>query len=137
MLSSIQRRALVGMIGLMMLVIVFHLLIVAQVIPYTIVWAGRLNSVQEMYAFEAVSIIINFLLVIVLLLKGEYIKNRLSRRLLNGFLWFFLIVFALNTVGNLTAETLFERVVFTPLTLLSAVLLWVILRKGKPGFMPF
>jgi hypothetical protein len=131
MLSTIQRRGLCAMIGLMMVVIVFHLLIVAQVIPYTIVWAGRLNTVDEMYAFEAVSIAINLLLLIVLLLKGGYIKNQLSHRLLNGFLWFFLVVFALNTIGNLTAETVFEKVVFTPITLLSAIFLWVILRKEK------
>ena len=117
------------MIGLMTAVIVFHLLIVLQVIPYTIVWAGKLNTVEEMYAFEAVSITINLLLLLVLLLKGGYLKSRLSQRLLSGFLWVFIVIFALNTIGNLMAETQFERLAFTPMTFLSALLLWVIIRK--------
>lgn len=129
MLGSNQRRALVFMIGLMTAVIVFHLLIVLQVIPYTIVWAGKLNTVEEMYAFEAVSITINLLLLVVLLLKGGYLKNRLSQGLLTGFLWVFIVIFALNTIGNLMAETQFERLAFTPMTFLSALLLWVIVRK--------
>ena len=38
---------------------------------------------------------------------------------------------AANTVGNLMAETWFEKLVFTPLTLLSSILIWIIVRKDK------
>jgi hypothetical protein len=41
------------------------------------------------------------------------------------------LVFALNSVGNLLAKSLFEKAVFTPLTLISAILIWIILRKDK------
>ncbi|RFS15013.1 hypothetical protein [Emticicia sp. C21] len=124
-----RSLALNILLGLFSLVIVFHLCIITQLIPYTIVWAGKLNSVEEMYLFEAVSIAINVFFVTVLLLKARYIKHTIPERLLNIILWMFLILFVLNTVGNLMAKTAFERLVFTPMTLLTACLLWLIVRK--------
>jgi hypothetical protein len=128
-LNTTQRRALGAMIVLVTAVMIFHLLVIAQVIPYTVVWAGRLGSVEEMYVFELLSIAVNTLLLGVLLLKAGFIKNIFPQRLLNGILWFFLVLFALNTLGNLTAATAFEKFVFTPLTLLSAILIGVVLWK--------
>lgn len=123
--------ALKTLLGLFLLVIVFHVSIITQIIPYTIVWAGKLNTIEEMYMFEVVSITINLFFVIILMLKAQYIKHTLSERLLNIILWMFLILFALNTIGNLMAKTAFERYVFTPMTLIAALLLLVILRKER------
>lgn len=121
--------ALKLLIGLFIAVIIFHLLIVFQVIPYTIVWAGKLKTVDEMYVFEAASISINVFLIAVLLLKGNYVKHRISDKILNAILWIFVALFALNTIGNLLAESLFEKIVFTPLTLVSSLLIWIVVRK--------
>ena len=126
-----KKEALKMMIGLLTLVVIFHLAIITELIPYSIVWAGRLKTPDEMYAFEAVSISINILLVALLFLKGNYIKHRISNKVLNTILWLFLLLFALNTIGNLMAETLFEKLVFTPLTLLSTILIWIIVRKDR------
>lgn len=76
-----------------------------------------------MYVFEAVSLTINILLFIILLLKGKNIKNNTSNKVIDVVLWTFVILFLLNTVGNLMAETLFDKIVFTSLTLLFAVLI--------------
>ncbi len=124
------------MLGLLTAVIIFHIFILAGIVPYEIVWAGKLQSVQEMYVFEAISISINAILITVLLLKGNFIKLSVPAKLLDGVLWFFVAVFALNTVGNLMAETLFEKAFFTPLTFLSAVLIWIIVRKNPDGKQP-
>ncbi len=129
MLTS--KQALKIMLGLLSIVVLFHVLILIQIIPYTIVWAGKLNTVEEMYVFETVSILINLVLILLLLLKGNYLKNTIPSKILNGILWFFIIVFTLNTVGNLMAKTLFEKLTFTPLTLISAILLYLIVRTPK------
>ncbi|HEV7381244.1 MAG TPA: hypothetical protein VGN64_15710 [Dyadobacter sp.] len=120
------------MITLISLVIIFHLAVIISLIPYDIVWAGKINTQREMYTFESVSIAVNILLLVTLILKKEYIKNGVSQSILDLLLWIFVVVFLLNTVGNLMAETLFERWVFSPLTLLFAVLLWVIVRREGP-----
>lgn len=132
MLNIISKaQALKIIIGLMTAIIVFHLLILVRIIPYEIVWAGKLTSVNEMYVFEIVSILVNVLLITVLLLKGNVIKHKINDKIINGILWFFVLVFALNTFGNLLAKSLFEKVVFTPITLISALLIWIIIRKDK------
>lgn len=132
MLNIISKvQALKIITGLMIAVIVFHLLILIRIIPYEIVWAGKLKSASEMYVFEGLSILVNILIMAVLLLKGNFIKHRIDNKIINGILWFFVLIFTLNTVGNLLAKSLFEKAVFTPLTLISALLLYIIVRKDK------
>lgn len=130
-LNLSKGTALKTMLILLSTVILFHLLIVLQVIPYENVWAGKLQSVDEMYAFEAASIFINLVLIGVLLLKGRYVGHRIPERILDVILWLFVVVFSLNTIGNLMAKTYFERVIFTPLTLLLAYLSWLVVRKRE------
>jgi hypothetical protein len=123
------NTAINTLLAILLAVITFHILIIIKVIPYEITWGGRLKNDQEMYVFESVSILINLLLGFVLLIKGNYISVRISNAFLSGILWFFLIVFVLNTVGNLFAKTNFEKS-FSVLTLLFAILIAIVIR-GK------
>lgn len=130
-MKTTKAVALRILLALFPLVVAFHVSIISGLIPYDVVWAGKINTVEEMYMFEAVSIAINLLFITVLLLKAQYVKNNIPDRLLNSILWLFLILFVANTIGNLMAKTSFEKYVFTPFTLLTACLLWLILRKEK------
>jgi len=58
-----NEKAIKLLIGLLSLVIVFHILVLLQIIPYNIAWGGRLKTVQEMYVFEIVSIALNLFLI--------------------------------------------------------------------------
>ena len=109
------------------MVTVFHLCILVKIIPYEITWGGRLKNDSEMYVFETISIAINLILGVVLLVKGRYVKQVLSKRLVQIVLWIFLVLFLLNTVGNLFAETIFEKSL-SLLTLALAILIWIILK---------
>ena len=126
-----RTLALKIMIALLTAVTLFHISVITQLIPYTIVWAGKLNSLKEMYVFEAFSILSVVFLLTLILLKQYYLKREIESKILNGILWLFIVLFALNTLGNLFAKTMLEKVVFTPLTLISAILIWLIVRKGK------
>ena len=105
-------------------VIVFHLLVLSGVLPYNIVWGGRLENATQMHVFEAVSLMINLVVIVVVGIKGGYIKPFLPAKLVNFLLWVFAILLALNTLGNLFAETMLEMVLFTPLTFISTVLFY-------------
>jgi hypothetical protein len=130
-LSTIKNRALKIMIGLLMFIILFHFCIIIKIIPYKIAWGGRLENTKHMYIFETLSILINLFLFFILLMKGRYIESRFREKTLNIILGIFLILFVLNTVGNLFAQTAFEKL-FALLTLKFAVLLWSVLRpKSK------
>ena len=117
-----KKLALNAMIALTTAVLLFHTLILIQIIPYSIVWAGKLNSVEEMRIFEFVSIIINSFMLITFLLKSKYIQNTFSSKILNGIIWFFVFLFGLNTIGNLFAKSNFELYFFTTLTFISTLL---------------
>lgn len=119
--QKIIIRILTGMLAL---VIAFHFLIFFKIIPFNIVWGGRLQSEQEMYMFEGVSIILNLLLIWILSLKAKNV----NRKYVDIILWIFFIIFSLNTIGNLFAQTNFEKY-FSILTLIFALLLWKILRE--------
>ena len=121
------------LLGLLVAVIMFHLSIIAKVIPYDIAWGGRLQNDSEMYVFETISILINLFLGLILLMKGDYIKFRFKKNTIDIILWIFLALFVLNTVGNLFAKTYFEKS-FAVLTFIFAILIWTILKpKNIPA----
>ena len=121
------RIAVKVMISLVVAVTLFHLSIILKIIPYEITWGGRLQNDSEMYVFEIISITINIFLGLNLLIKGGYIKQVISLRIVNITLWIFLILFGLNTIGNIIAKTYFEKS-FALLTLVSSILIWIILK---------
>jgi hypothetical protein len=119
------------MIGLLSIVILFHSLIMLRIIPYEIVWAGKLKSIEEMLVFETISILVNILMIFTFAIKANYMKGRMPMRFINGVIWFFVAVFALNTIGNLFSENWIELVFGTSLTLISALLCWRIVYPEK------
>ncbi len=112
-------------------VLVFHTLILMSVIPYDIVWAGKLKNTNEMIVFESISISINTILLFVLLLRGQFLNINKSERAVIIVLWFFVIVFSLNTAGNLFSKTSLETFIATPLTFISAILCLRLTIKNK------
>jgi hypothetical protein len=82
------------MIILFSIILVFHTLVLIQIVPYSIVWAGKLNNVTEMKKIETVSIVINLFMLLVLLIKASYIKLNVGRGIVNfllEFSWLYLV----------------------------------------------
>lgn len=123
------RQSLFIMIALLSVVMLFHILVLVGIIPFGVTWGGRLNSMEEMYVFETISLAVNLFLIVVLLLKGQFIKNQIAAKWLNGIIWLFAILFALNTVGNLFAKASVEMIAGGLLTFVSAILCYRIARS--------
>ncbi|MGV3656675.1 MAG: hypothetical protein ACO1NX_01930 [Chitinophagaceae bacterium] len=119
---STPKLAAYSFIFILVLVIVFHVLVLANVIPYQIVWGGRIGNRSELILFEVASITINLLMLSVILLKVKIIKWRVPPKLVTVALWVMFAIFVLNTLGNLLSINSFEKWVFTPMTLLLALL---------------
>ncbi|MCM4170329.1 hypothetical protein DHD32_02465 [Arenibacter sp. TNZ] len=111
-------------------VMLFHLSIILKIIPYEIAWGGRLKNDSSMYVFETISMAINFFLFAILLIKGKYLKEFIPLKFVNLALWAFLVIFGFNTLGNIFAETNFEKF-FAIITFGFSFLIWVILTKDK------
>lgn len=115
-------RAARALLLILALVVGFHLLVLTGVIPFGIVWGGRLQSHEQMVQFETVSIGLNLLMLAVVAAAAGLLRVPLPGLVLKGALWLMTALFLLNTVGNVLAATALERLLFTPLTLLLAVL---------------
>jgi hypothetical protein len=116
-----KKFAVTVFIALSVAVTVFHLLILLGIIPFDMVWGGRLKSASEMVAFEAPSIALNLLFMVIILLIAGYIPSPLPSKVLRVIAWIMTGFFALNTIGNLVSNSGLERIIFTPVTILLSI----------------
>lgn len=112
------------MLILLSAMLVYHLLIIAQVVPFDAIWGGRLTNEEEMYRFEMVSIILNIVILMVIAIKGGYIRRIKPNRTIRVLLWLLVVLYIFNTIGNILSTNILEAAIFTPITLISALLCW-------------
>ncbi|MEP0985894.1 hypothetical protein [Ekhidna sp.] len=105
----------------LILTMIFHICILIGVIPYDIVWGGRLDTQAKMILFEIISLVINSIILLFVFMKKEVVKPFLSIKIINVFIWLFAVIFLLNTIGNLFASNSLETIIFTPLTLILTI----------------
>lgn len=117
-----QRAASLGLIAILTSVILFHVLVLVGIIPQDIVWGGRLRTREELVEFELVSIVINFIMVLFVSVRAGIINLSIKPILIRVVLWLMVVLFILNTLGNLLSQNDLERIIFTPITLLLFVL---------------
>jgi len=125
-----SKLAIKIMLWLITIITLFHLAILTKIIPYEITWGGRLENDSEMYVFETISIIFNIFLGLVLFIKDERLPAFIPMKVINIILWVFLILFGLNTIGNIFAKTLFEKILAI-VTLSFSYLIFIIFRNTR------
>jgi len=123
-----KATAAIVLLSIFCLTIMFHVFILLKIIPYKIVWGGRLKSNADMYKFESVSLALNIIFIIVVLFKVNYLILPFHEIILTVALWVMVALFLLNTVGNLLSKNKLEKIIFTPITLvlLLFTILWAI-----------
>lgn len=126
-----KKSALIIMFCILGALLVLHTMIITEQIPYDKVWAGKLSSVEEMRSFEAFSIILNVFMLAVLFFKYKLLQKGKNNRIIDVLIWVFVGFFTLNTLGNLFSKTMIELILGTLVTLVSAVLCFIIVRKKK------
>lgn len=101
--------------------LVYHFLIVTQIVDYKNVWGGQLESLDQMYTFEAFSVVLQLIFAGIIYLKAYTFPTKTIYNIAKTLTFLIAFIFLLNTLGNLNAKEVFERVVFTPLTLISSI----------------
>ena len=76
---------------------------------------------SQMLTFETVSIIINILMLAVAGIKAGYLKIGISQVVVRVILWIMSALFVMNTLGNLLSDNQFEKIVFTPVTVILSI----------------
>ena len=116
-----MRVALLLMLTLLAIFTIFHVLVLAGVLPYTIVWGGKMQEPADMQRMEVVSLCIMLALLTVVGSRAEIIPLKLPARAYKLIFWAMFLLFLLNTLGNLASVNDFERFAFTPITLAMAI----------------
>ena len=122
------KTAIRLLLSIVIALAIFHIGILLTIIPEGIIWGGRLGSTREMYLFESITIAVTLYLILILLIRGSFIRPIFTRKVTTISLWFFLILFVLNSLGNVLAKTTIEQLFAIP-TLAISVLLWIVLRQ--------
>ncbi|NBP68681.1 MAG: hypothetical protein EBU52_08030 [Cytophagia bacterium] len=117
-----EKFAAKSLIVLFSLTIVFHVTVFVGVIPMDLIWGGRLQTKEDLYFFESVSLLLNGLMLWVVTSRMNYSKATGNKKVISVILWVMVILFSLNTIGNLMAFNSLETYIFTPVTFLMAVL---------------
>lgn len=103
--------------------IVFHILVLTGLAPADIVWGGRANTLQSTWrVFEIISLVFTILFAIIVAAKVGYIKTTRFGSAVTVFLWLMFAFLLLNTLGNLASESLQEKLIFTPITIIASLL---------------
>jgi FtsH-binding integral membrane protein len=103
------------------LLTVFHLLILFKVIPANIVWGGQIKDPSSnLFLMELIALLVTFVFIIIIAAKIR--KPAKYRKLINVGVWIIFIYFILNIFGNLASESLVEKAIFVPLTLILSFL---------------
>lgn len=110
-----------GLIIILTIFLVLHICVLLKIIPYRIVWGGRLKSDIEMYRFETVSILVNLFFLFIILVHSNFLLIDFPRHLMTIILWIMAVLFLFNTYGNIISKYKIEQKVFMPITIILTI----------------
>ncbi|MFX0557721.1 hypothetical protein ACOCEA_13050 [Maribacter sp. CXY002] len=106
-------------LGIVISYVLFHLLILLQLIPSNVVWGGKIVQPKTILFLEGAALLVMLFLGALILMKTKVIPNKWQEKTLNRWLLVFSVYFVLNTLGNLLAETIFENTQALPTLILA------------------
>jgi hypothetical protein len=103
----------------------FHLVIILGIyffdfVPIEFLWGGKMETRSELLQFEIISLLVSVFCVFIVLVRSGAIKISGLLGFSRVVLWLLFVLFIFNTLGNLIAETIFERV-FALVTIVLAI----------------
>jgi len=113
-----RQLATKSLLLLLSLIVIFHLLVLLKLVPYDVVWGSKFDSYNSLLPFEIGSLVLNLSFILLVRHRNRNADSKIGRI---G-MWLMFVLFALNTIGNLFAETMTEKLTATPLTLILALL---------------
>jgi hypothetical protein len=100
------------------LLAIFHIFVMTKIIPSNIVWGGQISS-GDFLIMEIISLIVTILFILIVLIKSDYIKASTKiKKIAHIGIWIMTFYFGLNIITNLFAQTITEKVIFIPLSII-------------------
>ena len=105
--------------------VIFHIMMLFNLLPSNVVWGGQTGgSPSSLRALETISLIFTLLFAIVVAIKIGYIRVGKFSKVVNVLLWIIFAYLLLNTAGNLASSSSIETLLFTPITIVAALLVF-------------
>lgn len=116
------------------IIILFHLSIIIGYVffdfaPVDFLWGGRIETKEKFLAFEIISLIITALCLFIVLVKSGRIYLPWASGIITVALWILFLMFLGNTIGNIFAKTVFEKLFAIVTAILSILCLRLAVEK--------
>ena len=103
---------------LFILFLLFHIFIIVGIVYFNLnltnyLWGGQIKTNPELIQFEMISILVQSLCTIIVFFRIRIEKFSKYKKILNLFIWILFLIFLLNTIGNLFANSFYEKIIFT------------------------
>ena len=126
-IDTFQRPISITIAGNVLLVLfallfLFHILVIAGVVPSNVVWGGRGDaSAGSLTSLELLALLVTVLFAIIIAAKMGYIRSGRFQRASRVGMWIIFAYLVLNTIGNFASNSTFEMAVFGPVTVVMAL----------------
>jgi hypothetical protein len=118
-----ERTAATALLVILGALVVFHVVMLAGALPSGMAWGGQaVNSPQTLRTLEVVGIAVTVLFAAVVAAKAGFIGGGRLRRPARIGMWAVFGYFVLNVAGNLASTSGWERAIFTPVSIVVALL---------------
>lgn len=116
---KLAANVLIFVLGLLL---IFHTLFLAGLLPDNVVWGGRAAGTgTQVVLMEIAAMVVSALMIVMVAIRVDYIKAPKLKDIAQTAMWVIFVFLLLNTIGNLSASTGLETFIFTPITILLAV----------------
>lgn len=107
---------------LLSVLVVFHVLVLLDVLPYDQTWGGSIEDKSQVIAYEGFAIVLTLVFILMVSIKLDYLKIKRLQKVADIAIWIMGGFFAISLIGNLMAKGAKERTIFIPLSIVLVVL---------------
>lgn len=105
----------------LLLISMLHFLILLRIVPYDLVWGGKIQDPSSVFLFEMISLFMSIAFILIIATKIGYIKTNKFNKTVHVGIWFITAYFLLNSIANFASEVYVEKMFFAPLTVLMTL----------------
>jgi len=119
---TVKLTGIIMLTGLILLKL-FHVLVMLKLLPSNIVWGGQVgDSESNLLMMEGVSLIVTLLIMAIVVIRLRYFNSGKLKIVSSIGIWVVFVLFVLSTIGNLSSNVSAEKLIFTPLSVILALL---------------
>ena len=117
------RAAANALLAALAALALFHVFMLSGVMPADMAWGGRAaDSGQGLIVLEVVALIVTLLFAAIVAARIGYVGAPRLARVAQIGMWVVFVYFLLSILGNLASTSALERAIFTPISIVLAVL---------------